>query len=58
MKARIVLDGHGHGEVYLDDVRQERVIDLKLESSAGGLNKLTLTFVPDEIEFDGEAKVE
>lgn len=52
------MEGHGRGQVYIDGVRQERLIGFKVEAGVGQVNKLTLILMPDVIEFDGEAEVE
>lgn len=57
-KVRIVVTGHGRGEVYVDDVRVEKLTGFKVECGVGEINRLHLSMIVDEIEFEGEAVVE
>lgn len=56
-KVRIVLTKHGRGEVYLDDAKLPGVRALYVSAEVDATNRVTLEFVPDQIEIEGEFDV-
>ena len=56
-KVRVVLTGHGRGEVFVDGQKVERVKSVALTAAACKENRVTLTLIPDTVEIEGECEV-
>lgn len=56
MHVRIVMSGHGQGDVFVDGVKQERVVSVKFEAAVGDANLVTITqqVFADNVEIEGE----
>lgn len=56
---RIVMTGHGRGEVFVDGVKINKVTAVEFRASAGEgeLNTLSLSFAPTHVKVEGEADV-
>lgn len=48
---RVVMHGHGKGQVFIDGVEQKRVLAFKVECGVGEVNRLTMTTLVDEIDI-------
>lgn len=54
---RIVMTGHGQGEVWLDGERVEGITEIGFRASANGLNELRLSFNVQEVEIEGPVEI-
>lgn len=54
-KYRIVMTGHGRGEVFRNGEKLERVTRVEFSAGVQEMNTVTLTFHADEVEVDAEA---
>jgi hypothetical protein len=48
---RVVMSGHGKGQVFIDGIEQKRILSFKVECGVGEINRLTLTTAVDEVEI-------
>lgn len=54
---RIILTGHGRGEVFIDGQKMPGVTAIEFSASTSGKNTLVLTIVPERVEVEGPAEV-
>lgn len=54
---KIVMRGPGIGEVWLDGEKLEGVTAVGFHAEAGQANTVSLTFVANSVEIEGEAEV-
>lgn len=54
MYMRIKMIAHGKGVIYIDDKPQKNVRSVEIEVAAGEPNKVSITYTPDLLEFEGE----
>lgn len=57
-KVRIELTGPGRGEIWINGVKQERVVAFSLQSRAGGRNVLKVEYHDFDSEVVGDVDVE
>lgn len=57
MKVKIESDRHGHGRVYLDGKLANNVRSLRLDLGIEKINTVTLEYIADTVEFEGNAEV-
>lgn len=51
---KLVLTGHGRGEVFLDGKRVENVTGVNVNACVGSMNEVKITMICDQIEVEGE----
>lgn len=54
---RIVMTGHGRGEVFVDGRKVDAVKRITLSAEVGATNEVTITVIPETVEFEGVADV-
>lgn len=50
---RIVLTGHGKGEVFVDGKKLDGVVRVGVSAGVDRINSVTIDFSPQEIEVEG-----
>jgi hypothetical protein len=54
---KIVMTGHGRGEIFIDGIKVPNTLGFAIESMAGETNKLSLQLLPARIEVEGPFKI-
>lgn len=54
---RIVMTGHGRGEVFVGGVKVEKVRKIEFSSEPACTNEVRVTIIPETVEIEGPAEV-
>ena len=54
-KVRVVMTGHGRGDVFVDGVKVPFVRSVEVLIERGDVNRLILTLFPEQVEIEGNA---
>jgi hypothetical protein len=57
MHAKVVMTGHGRGELWIDGQKVEKVRGIALKVGVGEQNILSVEYTPDEIDVEGQFDV-
>jgi hypothetical protein len=56
-EVRIVMQSHGRGQVFVNGVELEDVAAVEFCTGVKGVNRVTVTLIPEEVEITGIADV-
>lgn len=55
--AHIVMDGPGHGRLWLDGVELKQIASFELKARVGEMNTLVVEFLLNTVELEGPVEV-